>query len=409
MIQFDEALQAILEQTQPLNVIQRPLKECLGYTIAEPVIAMYDHPFFNNSAMDGYGVKSEDIENASKDSPVLLTIKETIQAGDYSETELTSNSAVKLFTGAPTPPGVNAVVMKEFCTEKEGRVLIHRPAKINENIRFQGEEFQKGQTVIAQGTTITPPVVGFLANLGSDQVKVYRKPKVSLLVTGNELIAPGRPLQPGQIYDSNSYALTAALNEMGINPVPVFYTKDDQAETRQKLNLALADQDVVITLGGISVGDYDFVKEVVEAEGVETVFWRIAIKPGKPVYFGRQQQGGKNQLIFGLPGNPVSALVTFHQLIRPALLNMMGIPPHFSIQKTTAQLETPLKKRAGRLEFVRGICTADQKAPSVRSTQGQSSHMLSGLTTANCLIHFPEEQTTLNPGDPVMIEPLHWR
>ncbi len=408
MISFDEALQTILQHAKSLGVVNVSLKKTLGYVLAQAVSATFDLPSFNNSAMDGYGVQFEDLKNASKEHPAQLILKETIQAGDTSLKKLTPGSAVKIFTGAPIPTGVDAVVMKEVCEEKDGTVFFSQSARKNENIRFQGEEFKKGQSVISSGTLITPPVIGLLANLGYESVSVYRKPNVSILVTGNELVSPGASLKPGQIYDSNSYALIAALNDMGITDIPVFYTRDEKDETHQKFKQALSDHDIIITLGGVSVGDYDFIKEVVETEGAQTLFWRIAIKPGKPVYFGEIESLPNNKLIFGLPGNPVSALVTFHQLVRPALLKVMGKPIDPSLQLTEATLQESFKKRPGRLEFIRGVYSTREGETTVKSTRGQSSHMLGGLAVANCLIHFPEAETHLNSGDTVFIEPLQW-
>ena len=292
--------------------------------------------------------------------------------------------------------------MQEYTETKDNSIEFKTSTKPGENIRRKGEEFRKGQTVIQKDTLITPPVIGLLANLGVASAWAYRKPKVTLISTGNELIAPGKPLKSGQIYDSNTYAMAAALKAISIEQVSILHAKDTHAATVKAFSKALADSDMIISLGGISVGAFDFVKDVAEGLGIETLFWRISIKPGKPVYFGRKSK----KIIFGLPGNPVSALVTYHQLVQPALLKMMGHTE--ATHELRAQLTHPLKKKAGRQEFVRGILTTRNGRYEVTPTIGQDSHMLGGLAAANCLIHFPSDSEKLEPGATVHLERLSW-
>jgi molybdopterin molybdotransferase len=402
MIPFEEARRIILENTAPGGTQRRALPHVLGMVLAEPIQARFPLPRFDNSAVDGYGVKIEDVRAASAEKPVTLELIGTIQAGDAGNIRIQPGQTVKILTGAPVPKSVDAVIMQEDCQVVGSGVRVLCPAERGENIRRQGEEFRRGQPVIAKNTIITPPVVGLLASLGYASVKVYKRPKVGLVSTGNELIRPGKPLAMGQIYDSNSYALSAALRTAGIESMRIYHVKDERNATQRVLEKALRENDAVISLGGVSVGEFDFVKDVAEQLGIRTLFWRIAIKPGKPVYFGLH---GK-RLVFGLPGNPVSALVTYHQLVQPALRILMGYPFQQAV-RFKAVLSGALRKKAGRQEFVRGFVTYDG-AFRVRPAQGQDSHMLGGLAAANCLIDFPLAEVRLQEDDLVDVELLSW-
>jgi molybdopterin molybdotransferase len=366
-------------------------------------------PGFDNSAVDGFGIRLADVERASEDSPARLELSGTIQAGDRGAVSLAPGSALKILTGAVVPPEVEAVVMREFCEEQDGLVLVKRPSKPGENIRRRGEEFKAGEQILAPGTPVTPPVIGLLASTGHASFTTYKKPSVTIISTGDELVDPGQPLAPGQIYDSNSFALEAAVTAMAIDRCTRFHTRDNRDSTRDVLSTALDSADVVISAGGVSVGDFDFVKDVSEQLGIETIFWRIALKPGKPVYFGRKSgtAGGTAKLVFGLPGNPVSALVTFHQLVKPALLKILGRSDVQPLE-LRATLTRNIRKKAGRMEFVRGIAGLSDGTLYVEPTPGQESHMMGGLAPANCLIVFPLEEENLPEGQQVRIDLLDW-
>lgn len=406
MITYDEALEKILSHVPLMPVKRLTLDTLPGFVIAEEVVANFDMPSFDNSAVDGFGVVSSDLVSAGEGSPCKLTLQATIQAGDSATHDLSPNSALKILTGAPVPASVDAVVMKEFTEEKNGSVLIKCTASPGMNIRRKGEEFHAGQQVLNSGNLANAAVIGLLATLGYSTFPAYKKPTISVMSTGNELVEPGQSLKPGQIYDSNSFALSAALNSLGLLGVQRLHAKDDPTSTRKTLQRALKTSDVVISCGGVSVGDYDFVKDIAEEIGIETVFWKIAIKPGKPVYFGILDQGNSRKLIFGLPGNPVSALVTFHQLVKPALLKMMGL--NYQPLRLAAKLSAPLKKQAGRMEFVRGKLRSEEGQLLVSPAKGQDSHMMGGIATADCLIYFPLDSQTLAAGDMVTVEQLIW-
>lgn len=416
MLSFDEALAKILGECKfdSENFHSVPLESALFKILATPVKAKFDLPRFNNSAVDGYGVIVEDLLSATEDKPVSLKLVGEVAAGTNLDTDnlsIAPGSCLKIFTGAPVPDSVEAVVMREFCREESSAqdtsVHISTKVRIGENIRLVGEELEAGQTVLTPGTVLTPPNIGLAANLGEAYLNCVRAPRVAIVSTGDELIEPGNPLGEGQIYDSNSFALQAAVEALHIDREAIkrYHTGDDPSETERVLTQALSDCDVFISAGGVSVGDKDFVKTTLEKLGVETVFWKIAIKPGKPVYFG-VLRGKKNKLIFGLPGNPVSALVTFHLLVRPALLKMQGVNPGNKSQK--AQLARSLKKKAGRLDFVRATTADTEGRLTAMPTTGQESHMLTGLAKADSLIVFAPDLEFASEGDLLPILPLDW-
>lgn len=399
MIPFNKALALVLKNCRVLGKQQIKIENASGFFLAENINSRYDIPFFDNSAVDGYGINSKDLTKL----PAKLKISFNVCAGDYTKLKICHGEAVKIMTGAKIPSGVSAVVMKEFTEEINGFVKINKKVKEGENIRRCGEEFKKGTKVLKAGTQITPPVLGLIASLGYGKCLVFKKPKVTVIVTGSELIRPGEKLKPGKIYESNSYSISACLKELGINDHKVVVVKDNKMIIKKHISKALKVSDVVITVGGISVGDYDFVKDIVTSLGVKSVFTKIAIKPAKPNYFG--VLGSK--LIFGLPGNPVSALVSFNKLIKPAILKMMGAK-NLANFMTRALLTTDLYKKKGRLEFVRGFFEQRNGNILVTPCKFQGSHMLSGIAGANCLIYFPEKSNFLPKGKKVELEFLSW-
>ncbi|HEY9790941.1 MAG TPA: gephyrin-like molybdotransferase Glp [Candidatus Obscuribacterales bacterium] len=410
MITFEEALTKILERMEAMPVTSATVRELAGHVIAENVIARIDSPPFDNSAVDGFGVKVADVANVGEASPVKLSLKGVIRAGDRGDVNLAPGSAIKILTGATVPPTVDAVVMKEFCNEKNGNVEILESVKAGENIRRRGGEFLRGQEIVRGGLRATPPVVGLIANLGYRTFPVYRKPKAAVITTGNELTKPGRDLMPGKIFDSNSYAMSAAVRACGIEDVLSLHAAEDERSTRDVFHRALGFADVIVSTGGVSVGDYDFVKAALESLHVETHIWKIAMKPGKPVYFGvyTTPRNKRKRYVFGLPGNPVSALVTFRTLVVPAVAKLMGVRDCADELIVRAELTSELRKKAGRLEFVRGRLKHEAGKLYVQPTVGQDSHMLGGLATANALITFPLEAEKLPAGQSVEVRLLNW-
>ena len=403
MITLEEALAIIRMQVEPLEICRVPLMRLAGYVLARPVTAAMPLPRFDHAAMDGFGLRAADAASV----PALLPVQGTICAGDTALEPLRAGQAVKILTGAPIPPGVDTVVMKEFCTEMGGVVHVQRAVREGENIRRAGEEFQPGDEVLPAGMRVTPPVVGQLAALGRTAAAVRRKPKVAIVVTGSELVRPGEALCAGQIYDANSYAIRAALASSGVNRCTVFHAVDDPGVMQDRLRKALHAADVVLTIGGISVGEFDFVKDAGTALGVTTHFWTVAIKPSKPTYFGTLGSDRGKKYLFGLPGNPVSALLAFHYFVRPALGQLLGQSAG-TAPSVYAELATDLKKKAGREELVRGILCLEDDRLLVRPAVGQESHMLGGLSRANCIIRFPRAAERLAAGARVLVDMLEW-
>lgn len=403
MIDYSTALEIILDHARPLSGISRPLGTCLGRVLAEDVYAREDIPLFDASAVDGYALRATEVATATIDKPAYLNVTDEIQAGDTSARKLRRGS-MRILTGAPVPSGADAIVMKEDILLNAERITIRKPVSKGENIRYHGQEFRKGTLVLSAGTKITPPVVGLLATLGSSRVKVYRTPRVAMIITGNELRSPSSTLKRGQIRDSNSFMLGAALTAEGIEPV-VLHARDTKRATMDSIREALRISDLVISVGGVSVGDYDYVKEACAGLGIVERFWRVAIKPGKPVYFGTKGR----KLFFGLPGNPVAALLTCSLFVQSALHALQGGNVHRRM-RIPAVLESDVKKKAGRMEFVR-VCLENDEHGMVHAvpTRGQDSHMLGGIATADAFIRFHRDAERLTKGTLVEVELLPWR
>ena len=404
MLTFDEALEKILKNVRRLLTVKLPIGESLGFVLAEEIRTKEPIPLFDSSSVDGFAVRVQDINGASEEHPVLLAMQSTVSAGFGRPQSLRPFHTIKIMTGALLPKKADAVVMKEFVKIKGDAIIFTSGIKEGTNLRRRGEEFGKREIVFLKGTAVTPPVIGMCATIGMASIKVYHKPRVALVVTGNELRSLSARLRQGQIRDSNSYALTAALESAGISPLIVLHAPDDKKQISKAFAHALKKADVVISAGGISVGDFDYVKHVLNDLRVKTIFWKIAMKPGKPNYFGTR---GK-KLVFGLPGNPVSALVSLETLVMPALRKMMGIP--FSGGSVHhAVVESDLKRSGGRIEFIRGIASRSEDGRlAVRPAIGQGSHMVAGLAHANCLIIVPKESENISKGETVSIRFLSW-
>ena len=441
MIDVNTALKAVLEHTPLLPTETIPLHKTLHSVLAETITARDDIPQFDSSAMDGYGVKVNDIESASDKRPVALKIVGVVRAGQVYEKPMEHGTAVKIFTGAMVPEGVEAVLIKENASEIDGKVLARSTVKTGENIRRRGEELRKGDDALSPGVLITPPVIGLLAGLGYAKVCVYRKPKVAVVITGDELIDPENPLTEGKIRDVNSFTLQAALEELDVEIVSLKHAPDSPGRLLETVYQSIQSADVLIISGGVSVGDFDFVREVSENAGIKKIFWKVAIKPGKPTFFGTKganpngrlrltanpngrlrltaktngrrpsTQAGRlrltEKLVFGLLGNPASVLVTFYLFVRPALLRMMG---RKETQPTSllALVESDIQKKNGRAEYLRGKLQSQNGEVSVGFHGEQHSHMLSSFANADCLAVFPKEQTCIAKGGKVQIQLLPW-
>ena len=404
MIGYPEALALVVSRARAMPAESVPIDRALGHILAGDIVAGFPIPPFSSSAVDGYAVRARDVAGATAGHPVTLRLAAAVQAGDSAPARLKPLQAFRIYTGAPVPPGGNAVVMQERVQRTGGFVTLVSPVPEGDNIRRRGGEFRAGRTVLRRGTPVTPPVIGLLATLGCRRVRVHCKPRVAIVVTGNELRSPGRALPGGAIYDSNSPALAASLRALGLPPVLTLRARDSTPTIKAALMRALVAADVVISSGGVSVGDHDLVRDVCRSIGIRRVFWRVAIKPGKPNFFGTK---GK-KLFFGVPGNPVAALLSFHLLVRPALFAMMGTTGATAL-RLTARMEAGATKKAGRAEFLRATLRAEEHGELLaKPVRGQDSHMLGGLATADCLVHFPERASELRAGEKVTVTLLRW-
>lgn len=403
MISYSEAQAIILDQVRPISIEMRPLEKARNLYLAKNVCAPFPIPRFDHSAVDGYAIKASDVSSAHNENPVSLKVIGTVKTGDVALETLSSGTAIRIFTGAMIPPGANTVVMVEDVLLANDTIQVSSPINTDKNIRRTGEEFAKDSICLSRSTKLTPAAIGLAATLGLSHVSVYQKPRVSLVITGSELVEPGVPLSDAQIYDSNRFALTAALAELGIECILTQSIRDDEKALRLCLEQALREADVVITSGGASVGDVDYVKPALREMGATIHFDKVAIKPGKPTVFATLA----DKLILGLPGNPVSALVTFLLFVKPTLQKMMGrsIEAH-GVQFAT--LDGTLTKRTPRTEFVRAKTTVNNDVTVVTPCSGQESHMLGGLVTADSLIIFDGEPRTLGDQSQVKVLPILW-
>lgn len=404
LISYENAKSLIRKNVKKLSVKKVDLLDSIGCVLAEDIYTKTPIPTYDSSAVDGFAVNLSDISSASSKNQIKLKIQNTIQAGDIKKYILKPKHTFKIFTGAVVPENVNTILMKESVSEKKGYIIVTKPTKLGENIRIKGEEFKDGALILKKNTFITPPVVGMLASLGIAKVSVIRKPRVSIIVTGNELKRYDASLKLGQVRDSNAPAIFAALNSLGIKPVSYQIIKDELHLTTKALREVEKISDLIITAGGVSVGERDYVREAAKRVGFKEIYWQIAIKPGKPNYFA--VKGGK--LLFGLPGNPVAAIVSFHNLVKLAISLLMGYLPRRN-EVLKAKLLYGLRKKERRLEFVRAYLYKDETGSYlVAPTIGQGSHMIGGLVKANCFIKFPRNASFLPRGTLVDVVKFEW-
>ena len=392
MISVHEALNQILETVPPLAGERIGLFEATGRVLAEDVQSIREVPPFTNSAMDGYAVRHDDVQSAEADQPVSLSVLEVIQAGAVPVETVEPKTASKIMTGAVLPPGADTVIKVEDTEERDGQVLIRQSGPQGNNIRLSGEDIQSGQTILKQGRVLRPADIGLLASVGRSFVLVHQQPRVAILSTGNELSEVDVPLQPGQIVNSNAYTLAAAVREAGGHPIPLAIARDTLEETRAALEEAVR-HDAVLSTGGVSVGDFDFVKAAMDELGIQRLFWKIAQKPGKPLTFGLL----RGRPYFGLPGNPVSALVCFYLYTWAALRRMAGYTKLF-FPTVEVTLGEDISKAKGLTEFVRCQLTQNGSGYEARSTGTQSSGVLSSLSLGESLVIGPPELAVLKKG-----------
>ncbi len=382
MIEIKDAFLKVEHHTPTLNPIMVSVEDSLFSVLSKDVISPIDMPPFNQSAMDGYAL----FYDAAIEQYKL--IGET-QAGNEKTIELKKGDAIKIFTGAPVPHSANTVIQKEWVNESKGKIQFIKNIKSGLNIRPKGEQIQKNEIAVQKNTKITPATIGFFNTLGITQIEVYRKPKVWVAATGNELIQPGKKLSFGKIYESNSNMICGALKESKVKNIEKIVIKDDYTATLNHINSALKNNDLLILTGGISVGDYDFVGKALRELEVEEIFYKVNQKPGKPLFFGKKE----NTLIFALPGNPAAALTCFYLYILPSINKMMG-KGFKGLKKISAPLEKEYQKTESRGEFLKAIHKNDQ----ITLLGGQSSAMLQSFSEANALAFFPVGESFFKKG-----------
>ena len=398
MISVDQALATILNSCRPLGLEKVELLTARGRVIAEDVYAPRSIPAAANSAMDGYAVRSADAKTASEAKPVGLMVIETIAAGALPAKTVRPGQAARIMTGALIPKGADAVIRREDTIEQGKTVLIKKAAKEGQDIRLPGEDVLNEECVIKAGSVLGPASIGMLAALGKAFVLVYARPRVAILSTGDELVDIETHPGPGKIVNSNSYSLAAQVAACGGLPVVMDIVRDTKEELAAALQSA-ARADVILSSGGVSMGDYDFVKDVMGDVGNAMHFWQVAMRPGKPLAFGAIGQTP----LFGLPGNPVSVMVSFEQFVRPYLLKMQGHPEPTRPRDKAVSAQT-LEKPAGLRYFLRAVVWEQNGRLAARLTGEQGSGILKSMVEANAFIVLDEDVKKVKKGDEVSIQ-----
>ena len=406
MIKSKQALAIVLNSirtrgTENINVISG-----LHRVLAQDIYARCDVPSFANSAMDGYALRCADVKNASWKSPVILGVVDDIAAGYVSKKKLKNGQAIRIMTGAPIPQGADSVVMVEFTQKFKSDagefVKVFKTTEYKENIRAKAEDVKKGEKVLGKGSLIRPQEMGILASLGVDSIRVAKKPKVGILTTGDELVKIDKPLTKGKVRDSNAYCLTGQVLSVGATPVHLGIARDNRKEVRRKIIAAINKNiDLLLVSGGVSVGDYDLVKNVLWELGSKIKLWKVAIRPGKPLVFGYI----KGIPVFGLPGNPVSGMVVFEEFVRPAILKMCGASEIFR-PAATAIFRQSFKKKKGLKYFVRVRIENKNNKFYASLTGPQGSGILKSMVLADAIMVVPEQICELKRGDEVCVQLL---
>ncbi len=392
MITVEEAFELVQKNIIPTTKTQKQsISKSLGFVLAETVLSPINMPPFRQSAMDGYALHPD--SNREQENSIYTIIDE-VKAGDGHHPILKAGEAVRIFTGSAVPDSANTVIMQEKVTAEGTQLTINETFSINENIRPLGEQVKKGAIALKKGTQLTPAAIGYLTTLGISEIEVFTKPSIAIVTTGNELIEAGQELTYGKIYESNSVMLQTALQSLGFDQVTITKVKDDFISTKNSLEKAISENDLVLISGGISVGDYDFVGKALLELGIEQIFYKVKQKPGKPLFFGKM----KNKPVFALPGNPASALNSFYVYVQPSLQKLSG-NLDFSLNRLKAKLTADYFKKGPRAQFLK----ASVKNGKVTILEGQSSAMLYTFAIANAFVYVPAEVNNLSKGDSVEV------
>ncbi len=407
MISVEEALERVLSYVQVLDAEEKPILQCLGQVLDEDVYSPIDVPPLDNAAMDGYAIRAEDVLGATPSSPIPLDVIAEVSAGTISDKEVKPRTAIRIMTGAPIPQGADSVVRFEDTDEaqRSGQV----PAQIGilcqipkgQNVRCAGEDIARGQQVLKRGTPLRPQEIGVMASIGKAKARVIRRPTIAILATGDELVTIDQPLPQGKIYNSNSFSIAGQVLRYGGIPLVLGIARDQVDEIEGKIQEALS-ADMLITSGGVSLGDYDLVKDVLAKQG-QVSFWTVRMKPGKPLAFGMIR--GVPHL--GLPGNPVSSMITFELFARPAILKMMG-KKNLSKPSVRAIMESSIQNSDGRRIFARAVVRREGERYFARLAGPQGSGILTSMASANGLAIVPEDVEVIKEGDTVEVLMLDW-
>ena len=415
LMSMEEALERMLSHFHTLEAEDTSIMDTLGQVLAKDLYASFDVPPMDNSAMDGYAVRVSDTKGAAANSPVNLDIIGQVAAGHLPDAEVRRGTAIRIMTGAPIPKGADAVVPFEDTDEVQqredmpasarlSRIRVFKEPKGEANIRRAGGDVKAGTLVLSAGTNIRPSEIGVIATLGMASVAVYRRPKVGILATGDELVEPGQPLGPGEIYDANSYSIASQVRQCGGVPVLLGIARDTIDELMAKIGTGLS-MDFLITSAGVSTGEYDLVKDILTEYGWMD-FWRVRMRPGKPIAFGTlKAPDGRDIPHMGLPGNPVSSMVAFEQFARPAIMKMLGHEDKSRLI-ISAVVEQKVVNDDGRRFFARAIISKRNGEYYARLTGPQGSNIITSMSKANGLLIIPEDVTVVNPGDRVQVQVL---
>jgi len=400
MVSCEEAIREVLENIPEFTIARKPVLDSLHYVLAENIISNDNIPVNDNSAMDGYAIILSDLAGADKTCPVTLKKSNyDIPAGEFTRFEAKKGFCIKIMTGAPVPRGCDCIVKKEDVEAREDKILFFKEHKYFENIRPQGEDIKKGETVFAKGRIIDPAVVGVLASLGIKDISVYNPPIIGIISTGNELADINDELFFGMVRDSNSYSLAAQVKESGASYIRYGIVRDNRFDLKEAVKKSIGECDLILISGGVSVGDYDYIKEILKESGAQEIFWGVKQKPGKPLAF--YKSGDK--LIFGLPGNPVSVMVCFELYVRPLIRKMMGYQELFR-KAVIAKALGPFKHEAGRTEFVRVKIKKDEYGNYFAAVTGeQGSGILTSMAQADGIAQIDENKKEIIKGESLKV------